>query len=240
MVATAGLPSLRPRDRRGRDTRWRGAGDGDHAGPARFGADRAAAGRSTNVLDTLLGVVAEPGPRTRRRRRGRPLRVGAEKRRPLSSRPRQRLDRAVRQPHVTAIGAQLYRRDHRHRAPPRHRRFRLLGLSAARIVPRISEEIRVAEARTRADDDRLATELADLAARTRGQPARRRGCPGAAEDEGGGDRPLGAPGRALALTGDRTTDRSAGRRMTALDDAQRAGRGPDRRQHRPCTTAGAG
>ncbi len=153
MVATAGLPFLlrpaiaaagSPDGEAPRLGAPPAAGD-DHAG-RQVRADRAAAPTGRTGARHAAGVVAEPGTRARRRRR----RAAGEHRRragPGGPRPRQRVDRAVAQPHVPAIGASLHRTDHRHRTTPRHRDL------AARVANRIVNALsgsRVADGRTRA------------------------------------------------------------------------------------------
>ena len=221
MVATAGLPFLlQPAiaaaaspDGEDAKTGARPACGDDHAG-RQVRVDRAAAPARRTGARHAAGVLAEPGARARRRRGG----AASRRRRRAGTcrpRPRQRTDRAVAQPRVPAIGAPLHRRDHRHRAPPRHR-ARTAGV-ADRIVNAVSGS-RVADGRTRPADDRLATALADLASRTRGQPARTARLYRAAADAGA--TALSARlADALALTGDCTTAGRLTDELLGSDDA---------------------
>ena len=171
------------------------------------------------VLDTLLvsSLSPELGPDDV----AAALRVGAEDAQVLGGpRPRQRPDRAVAQPRVPAIGAPLHRRDHRHRAPSRHRdRTAACRRSNHQRCQRIS---RCGWPNTGCSDDRLATALADLASRTRGQPARAARLYRAAADAGA--TALSARlADALALTGDCTTaGRLADELLGSEDAAERA------------------
>ena len=118
------------------------------------------------------------------------------------------------------------RRDHRHRAPPRHRD--LAAGVATRIVNTDSGS-RIADGRARLRDDRLASARRP-GSDTRGQPARAARRRAAAD---AGDGPLHTAGRRLAMTGDCTTaGRLADELLGSQDLAETRRGGPDRRQHR--------
>src|SRR6185369_2909105 len=113
MVATAGLPFLlQPA------IAAAGSPDGDHAG-RQVRVDRAAAPDGRTGARDAAGVLAEPGARARRRGGGTASRCG-RRTGTCRPRPRQRPDRAVAQPRVSAIGAPLHPRAPPHPAPPPH------------------------------------------------------------------------------------------------------------------------
>ena len=213
MVATAGLPFLL-------QPAIAAAGSPDGEAPARRScgrqvrADRTAAPAGRTGARHTAGVVAEPGPRARRRRRGAAgrRRTGAG---PCRPRPRQRPDRAVAQPRVPAIGAPLHRPDHRHRTPSRHR-----DLTAGSQIESstLSTDLALQMAEHGLHDDRLATALADLAARSRGQPAHGRAAYRAAADAGA-TALTARLADALALTGDCTTAGRLADELLGSDDA---------------------
>ena len=104
----------------------------------------------------------------------------------------------------------------------------------------LSEDLALRLAEHGLHDDRLATELADLASRTRGQPARAARLYRAAADAGA----TGLSARladALALTGDCTTAGPAGATNRSVRRRAERGRGPGSPPASPCTHgSGAG